>query len=160
MRTWPDTFKTEFEKKKTEFKTDVNKSILDKYGGAEHLDAPPRELIFAQTEEYVEYSRHGKVIKGEEASVVRSSYEEDVMVSNHTSVWGSWWRAGQWGYKCCHQLLKNSYCTGQAGREVSDSTLTLPPKKDEEVVEEKREKQKKSKKKTKKSKKSKKHGRG
>ena len=86
-----EALKKEFEKKKTEFKTDVNKSILDKYGGAEHLEAPPRELIFAQTEEYVEYSRHGKVIKGEEARVVRSSYEEDVMINNHTSVWGSWW---------------------------------------------------------------------
>ena len=51
---------------------------------------------------------------------------------------GSWWRVGQWGYKCCHQLLKNSYSTGQAGTEVSDSTFTLPLKKDEEeVVEEK-----------------------
>ena len=48
-----EVLKKEFEKKKGEFKVDVNKSILDKYGGAEHLDAPPRELIFSQTEEYV-----------------------------------------------------------------------------------------------------------
>ena len=89
-----EVLKKEFEKKKGEFKTDVNKSILDKYGGAEHLDAPPRELIFSQTEDYVEYSRHGKVVKGEAPKVVRSSYEEDVYINNHTSVWGSWWNAG------------------------------------------------------------------
>ena len=41
-------------------------SVLEKYGGIEHLEAPPRELIFSQTEDYVEYTRHGKIIKGEE----------------------------------------------------------------------------------------------
>ena len=40
----------------------MSKSILDKYGGEEHLEAPPRELIFAQTEEYVEYSRCGGLV--------------------------------------------------------------------------------------------------
>ena len=38
------------------------------FSGEEHLQAPPRELIFAQTEQYVEYSRTGKVIKGQENS--------------------------------------------------------------------------------------------
>lgn len=122
-----EALKSEFEKKKTEFTTDVSKSILDKYGGEEHLEAPPRELIFAQTEEYVEYSRHGKLLKGEEAGVVRSSYEEDKLVGNHTSVWGSWWSEGRWGYKCCHQTTKQSYCVGEAGKQVSQSMLTLPP---------------------------------
>merc|ERR1711872_923968 len=79
-----EVLKKEFEKKKGEFKTDVNKSILDKYGGAEHLDAPPRELIFAQTEDYVEYSRHGKLLKGVESKVVRSQYEEDRLIGNLT----------------------------------------------------------------------------
>ena len=30
-------------------------------------------------------------------------------------MWGSWWSDGQWGYACCHQSVKNSYCTGSAG---------------------------------------------
>ena len=34
---------------------------------------------------------------------------------NHTSVWGSWWQDGQWGFACCHQTLKQSWCTGEAG---------------------------------------------
>jgi hypothetical protein len=71
-----------------------------------------RELIFSQTEDYVEYSRHGKVLKGEEQTTVRSRYDEDVLNNNHTAVWGSWWTGGIWGYKCCHSTIKNSYCTG------------------------------------------------
>lgn len=54
------------------------------YGGQEHLDAPPRELLLAQTEDYVEYSRHGAVIKGQEKAIARSKYEEDVLINNHT----------------------------------------------------------------------------
>jgi pre-mRNA-processing factor SLU7 len=40
---------------------------------------------------------------------------------NHTSVWGSWWHEGKWGYQCCHSTIKSSYCTGQAGIEASQS---------------------------------------
>lgn len=48
------------------------------------MDAPPRELLLAQTEDYVEYSRHGAVLKGQEKAVARSKYEEDVLINNHT----------------------------------------------------------------------------
>ncbi|KAJ0593607.1 putative pre-mRNA-splicing factor SLU7 [Helianthus annuus] len=41
-------------------------------------------------------------------------HKENVYVNNHTEVWGSWWKDHQWGYKCCKQLLRNSYCTGEA----------------------------------------------
>lgn len=46
-------------------------------------------------------------------------YEEDVFINNHTSVWGSWWSNGQWGYACCHQFVRNSYCTGEKGKEIA-----------------------------------------
>ena len=39
----------EFQNKKEDFKGDLQQSILDKYGGEEHLDAPPKELLLAQT---------------------------------------------------------------------------------------------------------------
>lgn len=55
--------KKEFEKKKDEFKGSLTKNIIDKYGGEEHLDAPPKSLLMAQTEDYIEYSRQGKIIK-------------------------------------------------------------------------------------------------
>lgn len=66
-----EALKSEFETKKDAFKNEMNKGILEKYGGEEHLEAPPRELLFSQTEDYVEYSRHGKVLNGEEQTIVR-----------------------------------------------------------------------------------------
>lgn len=90
-------------------------ALLDKYGGAEHLKALPKEIAVAESESYVEYSETGKVIGGKEKSVARSKYPEDVYINNHTSVFGSWWENFKWGYACCHSFVKNSYCTGEAG---------------------------------------------
>jgi pre-mRNA-processing factor SLU7 len=86
-------------------------TILEQYGGQEHLAHDmPRELLLAQSEHYVEYDRTGAVIKGQERAIAKSRYEEDVHPNNHTSVWGSYWKDGEWGYQCCHSTLKNSYC--------------------------------------------------
>ncbi|XP_076250652.1 pre-mRNA-splicing factor Slu7 isoform X1 [Rhynchophorus ferrugineus] len=111
----------EYDKKKDQFKTKVQSNILEKYGGEEHLDAPPKTLLLAQTEDYVEYSRSGKILKGHEKEEIRSKYEEDVYINNHISVWGSYWKGGQWGYKCCHSFIKNSYCLGEAGKHSNSS---------------------------------------
>ncbi|XP_065648390.1 pre-mRNA-splicing factor SLU7 isoform X2 [Hydra vulgaris] len=102
--------------KKDAFKEEQKGGILEKYGGAEHLESLPKELLLAQTEEYVEYSRSGKVVKGQERAVTKSKYEEDVYLNNHTSVFGSYWNNFQWGYQCCHSFIKMSYCTGEAGK--------------------------------------------
>jgi pre-mRNA-processing factor SLU7 len=128
-----------FREKKVDLKEKTKQSILEKYGGAEHLEAPPKELLYSQTERYVEYSRTGQLVKGQEQRLARSRYDEDgecllcsvvqqevvrvstrflpflVYPTNHTSVWGSYWEDGRWGFACCHQFIKNSYCTGQAG---------------------------------------------
>ena len=37
-----EALKSEFETKKGQFKSEMDKSILEKYGGQEHLEAPPR----------------------------------------------------------------------------------------------------------------------
>ena len=55
----------------------------------------------------------------------KSKYEEDVFINNHTSVWGSWWKDHQWGYKCCKQITRNSYCTGLAGIEAAEAATDL-----------------------------------
>ncbi|KAH3706704.1 hypothetical protein DPMN_066092 [Dreissena polymorpha] len=109
----------EVQQRKQDTKVEAKNSILEKYGGEEHLDAPPKQLLMAQTEDYVEYSRHGTVLKGAEKPTVRSKYQEDVYINNHTSVWGSYWNAGRWGYKCCCSFIKESYCTGLAGIEAA-----------------------------------------
>ena len=74
-----EALKKEYVGKKDTLEEKAKNQILEKYGGAEHLNnAPPRELIFAQSEHYVEYSRTGEVIKGEDAGMTKSKYEEDV----------------------------------------------------------------------------------
>ncbi|KAJ3338711.1 mRNA splicing protein [Gonapodya sp. JEL0774] len=117
--TQADLLYREFQQKKEKVKDTVKESILDRYGGVEHLQAPPKELLLAQTENYVEYSRTGRVIKGQERAKVKSRYLEDTYLNNHTTVWGSWWSAGKWGYACCHSNTKNSYCTGESGKEAA-----------------------------------------
>lgn len=67
----------QFLEKKEELK-DTNKgSILATYGGEEYLQKAPKELILGQTEEYVEYSQTGQVIKGRERAKAKSKYLED-----------------------------------------------------------------------------------
>lgn len=124
----------QFRKKKEELKTTSKVGILDKYGGAEYLEKAPKELLAGQTEDYVEYSRTGQVIKGREKAKAKSKYDEDVLFNNHTAVWGSWYSlsSGQWGYACCHSTLHGSYCSGQAGIDASEAAsaqkLLNPPK--------------------------------
>jgi pre-mRNA-processing factor SLU7 len=118
--------KTEQEQEKK--KAAVRSSVLEKYGGAEHLAAPPKELL-KSSEKFVEYTKMGEVIRGKEEPKTKSRYAEDgtsffcctdvlAYNNNHTSVYGSWFRDGRWGYACCHQFQKNSYCTGEAGIEA------------------------------------------
>uniref|UniRef100_A0A915PUB2 Pre-mRNA-splicing factor SLU7 n=1 Tax=Setaria digitata TaxID=48799 RepID=A0A915PUB2_9BILA len=124
-----EAMKKEFEQQKLSAKEEHKSKLLEKYGGEKYLHAPPKELLLAQTEHYVEYNRKGKVIKGEERRVVLSRYEEDKYVNNHKSVWGSYWKSGQWGYACCHSFLKNSYCLGETGNAknaTNTEALALP----------------------------------
>jgi pre-mRNA-processing factor SLU7 len=113
----------------------LRSSVLDKYGGEEHLAPPPKELL-KSTEQFVQYTKFGEVIKGSEEPQTKSRYPEDgilvlsillivVYINNHTSVFGSWFRDGRWGYSCCHQFHKNSYCTGAVGVAADEATARL-----------------------------------
>lgn len=66
----------------------------------------------------------GKVVKGVE-TVVRSRYDEDVFHQNHTSVWGSYWENGKWGYACCKSLVKNSMCLGDKAEAVAQQNASM-----------------------------------
>ncbi|KAL1959626.1 hypothetical protein VTO42DRAFT_1661 [Malbranchea cinnamomea] len=101
------------EKKKAQ-----RKALLEKYGGEEHLQPGPlRETAVIENERFVEYDETG-AIKGEPKPAAKSKYPEDVLINNHTSVWGSWWSNFKWGYSCCHSTVKNSYCTGEEGKKA------------------------------------------
>jgi pre-mRNA-processing factor SLU7 len=141
----------EYKQTKETLKGKNKVSILDKYGGEEYLETAPRELLQGQTEDYVEYSRTGQVVKGLERAKARSKYREDggprchvlsvhadlfciVFTNNHTAVWGSWYNVstGAWGYACCHSSILASYCAGRAGIEAARQSsashlLAAPP---------------------------------
>eukprot|EP00850_Spirogloea_muscicola_P017918 SM000159S01749 [mRNA] locus=s159:3356:7542:+ [translate_table: standard] len=115
----------EFKIKKESLKHNIKDSIMDKYGNAASTEKLPEELLLGQTERIVEYDRAGRVIKGQDKAIARSKYEEDVYINNHTTVWGSWWKDGQWGFRCCRQVARNSYCTGQAGIDAAEASADL-----------------------------------
>jgi len=115
----------QYQEKKETLKSANKSTILATYGGEEYLEKVPKELLAGQTEDYVEYSRSGQVIKGRESAKARTKYDEDVYPGNHTSVWGSWYNlsSAQWGFACCHSTIINSYCAGAAGiRAVDESS--------------------------------------
>jgi pre-mRNA-processing factor SLU7 len=107
------------EKEDTESKRETQrKALLEKYGGSEHLQANAlRDTAVVENERFVEYDESG-AIKGAPKNATKSKYAEDIKVNNHTSVWGSWWHAFQWGYSCCFSTVKNSYCTGEDGKKA------------------------------------------
>lgn len=105
----------EFKQRYEETAKSIKANVLEKYGGGEHLEGLPKELVFSQTENYAEYSRYGNVVKTQEKAVVKSKYVEDEYVNGHGSVWGSFYKDGKWGYSCCRSLDRNSYCSGLAG---------------------------------------------
>ena len=67
----------QYKDKKEEIRETTKVGILAKYGGEQFLEKAPKELLQGQTEEYVEYSRTGQVIKGREKIKARSKYHED-----------------------------------------------------------------------------------
>ncbi|XP_019188423.1 PREDICTED: pre-mRNA-splicing factor SLU7-like isoform X2 [Ipomoea nil] len=110
---------------KEQLKSKTRETIMEKYGNAASDEALPRELLLGQTEREVEYDRAGRIVKGQEMSLPKSKYEEDAHINNHTSIWGSWWKDHQWGYKCCKQTIRSSYCTGAAGIEAAEAAGDL-----------------------------------
>lgn len=92
------------------------KMLAEKYGTAQNaMPAALRQAAVTENERYIEYDERGH-IKGAPKASNKSKYKEDVLINNHTSVWGSWWSNFVWGYACCHSITKNSYCTGEVGK--------------------------------------------
>ncbi|KAK1460935.1 pre-mRNA-splicing factor SLU7 [Colletotrichum melonis] len=104
--------KEEAEKKRAE----REKKLKELYGDNSQYTMPDElKNVITESEKYVEYDESG-LIKGAPKVIAKSKYPEDVYIHNHTSIWGSWWSNFQWGYECCHSVVKNSYCTGEEGR--------------------------------------------
>ena len=102
------------------------KELLDKYGDQDtySIEKAPAAAL-PESSEYVEYDEDGRVLtrNGQDVKlleaarpVAKSRYAEDVMINNHTSVFGSWWHEFSWGYQCCYSTIRSSYCQGELGR--------------------------------------------
>jgi len=77
--------------------------------------------MLGQTEVYVQYTPDGKIIDNKKVNQpTRSKYAEDAFINNHVSVWGSYYENGKWGFKCCKQMVKQSFCTGVEGIKAKD----------------------------------------
>lgn len=113
----------EFIARKAKLKESRKTNVFAKYGGQEHLQMPDRDQLLGQSEHYAEYNEMGEIVKGQEKAIPKTKYIEDVYENNHTSVWGSFWKAGRWGYGCCHATMRSAYCTGEAGRNASAAKL-------------------------------------
>jgi pre-mRNA-processing factor SLU7 len=91
------------------------KMLSEKYGSEQYsIPAFLKDAAVTESETYVEYDEIGQV-KGAPKAAIKSKYAEDILINNHTTVWGSWWSDFKWGYACCHSRVKNSYCTGEEG---------------------------------------------
>ncbi|KAK1983379.1 pre-mRNA-splicing factor SLU7 [Colletotrichum cereale] len=110
--------KEEAEKKRAE----QEKTLKEMYGDNSQYTMPEEmKNLITESEKYVEYDESG-LIKGAPKVIAKSKYPEDVYIHNHTSVWGSWWSNFQWGYECCHSVVKNSYCTGEEGKQAWEAS--------------------------------------
>ncbi|KAL3420169.1 pre-mRNA-splicing factor SLU7 [Phlyctema vagabunda] len=114
------------EKEEAEIKREAHKKmLLEKYGGEVNSQAAAlRQAAVVESEKFVEYDESGG-IKGAPKALAKSKYAEDVLINNHTSVWGSWWSNFSWGYACCHSMIKNSYCTGEEGKNAFEDADRL-----------------------------------
>lgn len=115
-----------FKDRQEEAKEQKKDELINKYGGTEHMKIP-ETILNAETEQYVEYSRDGRVIKGQERAMAKSKYMEDVHPGNHSSIFGSWYctRTNAWGYRCCHATYLNAYCTELPGGAAAPSAPAL-----------------------------------
>uniref|UniRef100_A0A6A7G3S5 Pre-mRNA-splicing factor SLU7 n=1 Tax=Hirondellea gigas TaxID=1518452 RepID=A0A6A7G3S5_9CRUS len=118
-----ETIQKQHKMNQIKIKDQIKSDIIDKYGGAEHLDTPPMEVLLGQSNQYREFSHDGRVIKGGHLNkaIPKSKYIEDELEGNHTKTWGSFYdkSADSWGYGCCNQTTRNAYCTGEAGKRAA-----------------------------------------
>ena len=106
--------KKEFEERKAKLAAEKKRKIEDQYG---KMNAPPPRNLPASSSSYSEWANDGTILKGA-ADIPVSRFEEDQLEGNHTQVWGSYFDPAtmSWGFGCCLQTIRKSYCTGDTGK--------------------------------------------
>jgi pre-mRNA-processing factor SLU7 len=103
---------------KTSLSVPKDDDMWDKASGTEPPRKPPENASEARKREFFESKElmaRSSELKEEfvEEKVPRSRYgdEEDRFVNGHSSVYGSYFADGRWGYACCHQFERDCFCT-------------------------------------------------
>ncbi|KAA8496966.1 Pre-mRNA-splicing factor SLU7 [Porphyridium purpureum] len=102
----------EFQKKREALDEARRTEILAKYGVPDAVRIGQAELHPARHESSIISVPEDGVRLG---LSVPSKYQEDVLFRNHRCIWGSFYEEGRWGYQCCQQTVRNSFCTGEHG---------------------------------------------
>jgi pre-mRNA-processing factor SLU7 len=101
----------EFIKKQQELAEKRKKAFIENYGGEEYLKRPEEDALTLEEKEiYVQFSKDGKIVGGNKKIIPQSRYPEDMYEFGHTSVWGSYWKDGKWGYACCKIMNRTTPC--------------------------------------------------
>ena len=94
----------------------IPNEVLRKYLGTTSYSNPEKLIIYDETDE--QFEMNATMISNLTHRVIKSKYNENVMINDHTSVWGSWFsKILGWGYYCCYNINKNSYCLGSNAKE-------------------------------------------
>lgn len=117
-----------FESKKESLADRQKRLLAEKYGNAAS-DAPDTALLLGQSEQYVQYGRDGRIIKGADKVVPKTKYAEDVLIGNHSKTWGSFFdkTTRRWGFACCQQTSRQAYCVPLTKQTISDAEAMPPP---------------------------------
>lgn len=92
----------EHEGEKQRLLDEKKQALVGKYGGLQHL----REA------EVVERGHRQKPATADSRTggLKNSRYIEGVYPGNHSSVWGSFYKNGKWGFACCRQTERDADC--------------------------------------------------
>ncbi|SCN58728.1 pre-mRNA-splicing factor SLU7, putative [Plasmodium chabaudi chabaudi] len=103
----------EFLEKKNKLIKKKQEDILKTYKCENITKEIHNEQELIHSEVYTEYKPADKIdIKKNNKIKVLSKYEEDIYISDHTSVFGSYYdrKTNKWGYKCCQRTDKFQNC--------------------------------------------------
>lgn len=106
----------QLKEKNDKLKEQRKANLINKYGGTEHL-TKSKALSDVNEGDYKNLNNTSQDKKFHDNRMLdknglkRSRFSEDIYPLNHSSIWGSYYESGNWGYSCCRQTQKNAYCT-------------------------------------------------
>jgi pre-mRNA-processing factor SLU7 len=106
-------------------------SVLEKYGGREHLEIPEEIRQRLDTVRYNEFNETG-IVKQNEIYEKSKVIKKAPCVRGHVHAWGSYYhKLFGWGYKCCYSLDYYSICKGEKQKSYNLNIIKKREEKEE-----------------------------